>query len=158
MWLPWDIAVFVSAAFAIGWVGLRRRRGVSERTVAPLCKEAALLFAIYAVWIKMGEFTLMGTSGALGRGAWIWHAERRFHLPNEVTLQRWTLHAIWLVRFADIYYMVFHVLPLGVFVVWLYIRHRDAFPLWRNQLAFVSIVCLAIQYIPAERLGCARSS
>jgi len=48
----------------------------------------------------------------------------------------------------NVYYIVFHVAPLGVFLVWLYVRHRERFPHWRNQLGFASLVCQAIQFVP----------
>ena len=48
----------------------------------------------------------------------------------------------------NVYYIVFHVAPVGIFLVWLYVRHRDKFPYWRNQFAFVSVVCQCIQFIP----------
>jgi hypothetical protein len=148
VWLPWNLALWSAAGLGFVWACARGRDDAWGRSVAPVCKEAGLLFVIYAAWRRAGELEVLGTTGAFARGRWIWHAERFLHLPNEVTLQRWTLHAAWLVRFADVYYIVFHVAPLGIFLVWLYIRHRDRFGHWRNQLAFVSLVCLAIQLIP----------
>ena len=118
------------------------------RIVAPLGKESALLFVIYACWIRLGEFRVVGTGGAAARGRWIWHAERWLPFPSERTLQQWALHATWLVRFANAYYIVGHVAPIGVFLVWLYVRHRNDVPHWRNQLAFVSIVGGLIQFVP----------
>ena len=38
--------------------------------------------------------------------------------------------------------------PLGIFLVWLFVRHRDRFAYWRNILGFVSITCALIQTIP----------
>ena len=148
MWLSWQISLWVAAALGIGWAVTRRVDGVWQRQIAPLCKESALVFVIYATWRRLGEVTLLDTRGALGRARWIWHAERWVHLPNEVTLQHWALHAIWLIRAMNVYYIVFHVAPVGIFLIWLFVRHRDKFPYWRNQFAFVSIVCQCIQFIP----------
>ncbi len=148
MWLRWDLALWCAAGLGVVFAAARGRADAWGRSVTPVCKEAALLFVIYALWHRAGEVELLGTAGAFGRGRWIWHAERFLYLPNEVTLQHWTLHATWLAQFANVYYIVFHVAPLGIFLVWLYVRHRDRFGHWRNQLAFVSIVCLAIQLIP----------
>jgi hypothetical protein len=148
VWLAWNLALWAAAILALAWLGARRLTGNWKRIAAPLFKESALLFAIYACWIRLADFRVIGTEGAAARGRWIWHAERWLHLPNERTLQQWTMHATWLVRFANTYYIVGHVAPLGVFLAWLYIRHRDVFPRWRNQLAFVSIVGGLIQFIP----------
>jgi hypothetical protein len=65
-----------------------------------------------------------------------------------VTLQAWTLHARWLVRFANGYYIVAHVLPLGIFLVWLYWHHREHYRHWRNVRAASSRVCQVIQFVP----------
>jgi hypothetical protein len=148
VWLAWDLALWAVVILAAVWFVARRSPGFWGRVIAPLAKEAALIFVIYACWIRLGEVRFIATDGAAGRGRWIWHAERWLPLPSELTMQRWALHATWLVRFANAYYFVGHVAPIGVFLVWLYVRHRDAFPRWRNQLAFVSIVGAVIQFIP----------
>jgi hypothetical protein len=148
VWLSVTVSMWVVALLGVVWVFARRRDDVWQRQVAPLCKEGALVFLIYATWRKLGEITLVGTGDAYGRGRWVWHVERWVHLPNEATLQRWAMHATWFIRFMNAYYIVFHVAPLGIFLVWLYVRHRQSFAHWRNQLAFVSIVCQCILFIP----------
>jgi hypothetical protein len=148
VWLAWDLALWAAAILAVVWLAARRLPGVWGRVVAPLGRESALLFVIYACWIRLADFRVVGTGGAAARGRWIWHAERWLPLPSERTLQQWALHATWLVRFANAYYIVGHVAPIGIFLVWLYVRHRGEFPRWRNQLAFVSIVGAVIQFVP----------
>jgi hypothetical protein len=148
VWLAWDLALWAAGGLACIWLVARTRPDGWGRVGAPLCREAALLFVIYACWIRLGDVRLVGTGEAFARGRWIWHAERWLLLPSEHTMQQWALHATWLVRFANRYYIVGHVAPLGIFLVWLYARHRDAFGRWRNQLAFVSIVGALIQFVP----------
>jgi hypothetical protein len=140
--------MWVAASLGVVWIATRRASGGWRRHIAPLSKEAGLVFAIYTAWIRLGETRVIGTGGAFARARWLWHAERWLHLPNEVTLQRWALHATWFIQFMNSYYIVFHVAPLGVFLVWMYVRHRDSFPHWRNQLAFVSLTCQCILLIP----------
>jgi hypothetical protein len=148
VWLAWDLALWAAAAFALGWFVTRHGEGVKERVVAPLCKEAAILFVAYACWIGLGETRIMGTEDSAVRARWIWNVEKWLPFPSELTLQRWTLHSKLLVQFANAYYIVFHVAPMGIFIVWLYVRHREHFARWRNQLAFLSIVGAIIQFIP----------
>jgi hypothetical protein len=148
VWLAWDLALWAAAALVVGWFVTRRRAGVFERVIAPLCKEAAILFVAYACWIGLGETRFAGTKDAAKRARWIWNAEKWLPFPSELTLQRWTLHSKLLVQFANAYYIVFHVAPMGIFIVWLYVRHREHFARWRNQLAFLSIVGAIIQFIP----------
>ena len=147
VWLSWQVSIWVAVVLGGGWIVTRRGAGAWQLQVAPLCKESALVFVIYATWRRLGEVTVRGAGDAFARARWVWRAERWLHLPNEVTLQQWALHATWLIRGMNGYYIVFHVAPLGVFLVWLYVRHREAFPHWRNQLAFVSVVCQCIQFI-----------
>ena len=40
-----------------------------------------------------------------------------------------------------------HVPALLGFLVWLFVRHRDRYPHWRNALALVTAGCLAIRWI-----------
>ena len=147
MWLSWKIST--ATAVVLGVLALiAHRRPSWPDWVRPLTKEGSLLFLIYSVWHKLGALPLNIGGDAIVRGRDVWNAERWLHLPNEVTLQHWALHAIWFVQFLNVYYIVFHVAPLGIFLAWLYVRHRDRFPYWRNQLAFVSIVGQCIQFIP----------
>ena len=148
MWLPWEYALIVAAVLAVGGVVGRRRPRGWLRAAAPTMRESAIVFVLYAVWRLLGEVSVMGTGGAGGRGRWIWDVERWLHLPNELTMQRWTLHATWLVCFANAYYIVAHVAPLGIFLVWLFYRHRDRYVGWRNLLGFSSLACLLIQLVP----------
>jgi PAP2 superfamily len=148
VWLAWDIALWAAAAFVAGWFVTRHRAGVNGRVVAPLCKEAAIMFVAYACWMALGETRFMGTEDSAARARWIWDAEKWLPFPSELTLQRWTLHSKLLVQFANAYYIVFHVAPMGIFIVWLYVRHREHFARWRNHLAFLSIVGALIQFIP----------
>src|SRR5579862_3162995 len=66
--------------------------------------EAALLFGLYALWQFTGSFTVMGTSGAIPRGRWLWDAERVLHLPSETALQRLVLPHPLLVQACNLYY------------------------------------------------------
>ncbi len=147
MWLPWDIAAWCAAVVGATSFVIRPTGRVGSEARAIL-RELAIATALYAVWRLAGQITVMGTEDARSRGLSIWHAERWLHVPNELTLQQWCLHALWLIRFANAYYIVMHVAPVGVFLVWLFWRHRDRYPTWRNLLFFVSIACTLIQLIP----------
>jgi hypothetical protein len=147
VWLPWDIAAWCAAVVGVTSFVVRPTTRLGAQTRAVL-REVAIATALYAVWRLCGEITVMGAEGARSRGLSIWHFQRWLHLPSELTLQQWTLHALWLIRFANLYYIIFHVAPVGVFLVWLFFRHRDQYPTWRNLLFFISIVCALIQLVP----------
>ena len=63
-------------------------------------------------------------------------------------MQRLVLKAGWLVQLSNGFYAVVHVPALGIFLVWLYFRHRDRYPHYRNVLAVLTFVCFLIQLIP----------
>ena len=149
MWMPADVALWCAGGVGIaGWLLAARPRPRWAARIAPVLRELAVVLVIYAAWRLLGGVTAMGTGGARQRGLDLWRVERWLHLPNELTLQGWTLHAAWLVRFANSYYIVAHVLPLGVFLVWLFVHHRERYRHGRNLLAVSSLVCQVIQFVP----------
>jgi hypothetical protein len=118
------------------------------RRAKPVVRELMIMLVLYALWRMVADLTLLPLDGALRRGDDIWRFERTLHLPNELSLQRAAMHLTPLVQFANAYYIVAHVAPLGVFLVWLFFRHRDHYVPWRNVLVFVSLTCLVIQFLP----------
>jgi len=148
VWLPVNIAVGI--AVTLGGAGFAIRPTARQwlMTLKPVLRECAVVLVLYAAWRQLGEVSIMGVERARSRGASVWHLERRLHLPNEATIQHWLRHAPVLLRFANAYYIVFHVAPLGIFLVWLFFRHRDRYPPWRNILGFASLACLLIQLVP----------
>lgn len=53
----------------------------------------------------------------------------------------------WLARLTNYYYAIAHIPALILFLVWLFVRHRDAYPHWRNGLAILTAFCLIIRFI-----------
>lgn len=53
----------------------------------------------------------------------------------------------WLARLTNYYYAIAHIPALVLFLVWLFFRHRDAYPHWRNGLAILTAFCLIIRFI-----------
>jgi PAP2 superfamily len=110
--------------------------------------EAALLFGLYALWQFAGSFTVMGTSGAIPRARWLWRAERFLHLPSEAAVQHPFLSHPLLVQACNLYYDVLHFPVLGICLIWLYARHRNAYPRIRTTIAAFTGASLLIQLIP----------
>jgi len=110
--------------------------------------EAALLFGLYALWQFAGSFTVMGTSGAIPRARWLWEAERFLRLPSETALQHPLLSHPQLVQACNLYYDILHFPLLGACLVWLYARHREAYPRVRTTVALFTGASLLIQLIP----------
>jgi hypothetical protein len=56
-------------------------------------------------------------------------------------------HPLW-IQAANGLYAVVHVPALGVFLLWLFLRHRDRYSPYRNGLAVLTLLCLLIHLIP----------
>ena len=67
-------------------------------------------------------------------------------LPSELALQTFVLRYDWLGWLSAAYYAALHVPGLFAFLGWLYWRHRESFPKWRNVLALTTAGCLVIRF------------
>jgi len=154
--LPWHYALAASCGLFIAAAVIKagRRAGRLPGRSAPwalwggVAWESALLFGLYALWQFAGSFTVMGTSGALPRGRWLWDAERVLHLPSETALQRLVLPHPLLVQACNLYYDILHFPLLGACLIWLYARHRADYPRIRTTVALFTGISLLIQLIP----------
>jgi hypothetical protein len=144
MWLPWEYGIALAVCFA----AIARTVTVSRPTVAAFAREAALISVLYSMWQLAGRLSLLGIDRALDRGALLWDIERSLRLPNELTLQNALIpHSFW-TQAANIYYAGAHVPAMGIFLVWMFARHRPGYSQWRNALALVTGICLVIQLVP----------
>jgi hypothetical protein len=147
--MPWPWALVMACVLA-GYAVVGRWQFPTIRPgVRAFAAEAAIVSVLYALWRLAGQLSLSNTGAALERGRWIWHAERVLHLPSEATVQHAALHAPWLVHAANFYYIGVHVPAMGIFLVWCFVRHRDAYFPWRSRLAMLTLLCLLVQlYLP----------
>ena len=145
MW-TWQEATVIAGALAVGWGVLRWRQAF--RRMQPFLREAALIIGLYALWQFAGSLSGNGTYAAVGRGQSIWNAERSAHLLDERTVQGWILPHPLIVQVANLYYDTMHFTVMIVFLFWLFIRHRSAYPRWRTTLALLTASCLLIQLVP----------
>ena len=145
MW-TWQEAASVAGVLAAVW-GLLRLRGMAPR-VQPFVREASLIIGLYGLWQLAGDLSGSGTYAAVGRARWIWDAERTLHLLSEHTVQGWILPHPLVVQAANLYYDTMHFTVMIGFLLWLFARHRNAYPRWRTTLGLLTASCLLIQLIP----------
>jgi hypothetical protein len=147
-WLPWNVAV--EAGAVVGTVGVAarasRRRWITR--VAPFARELALVLVLYALWRIVGTISIVKVNGAIDAGQRIWDVERVLHLPNERGLQHLFLSSSLLIQACNVFYASVHIPSMGVFLVWLWLRHRDRYPAVRNVIALTTLWCLAVQLWP----------
>jgi len=146
--MSWQLAAIVAAClFAVaGLAWLPHRRPLSR--AVPFVREAGLVVGLFALWQYAGSFSVMGTEGAMPRAWWIWHTERAWHLPSEATVQHLVLPFPLVVQAFNIYYATMHFTVLIIFLIWLFVRHRDRYRQIRITLVVLTAACLLIQLMP----------
>ena len=131
-----------------GLLYLALRRVRPQSTLAqPAALEFALICALYAAWRLARQIPLGSNDDAIERARHLVSFEHALHLPTELSLQHFVLRHDWLGPPSTVYYAVLHVPALIGFLVWLFVRHRDRYPHWRNALALVTAGCLAIRWL-----------
>jgi len=150
-WPTWSQAAL--AAMIAGLVALALRRSRPSRptpigdVVGPAALEFAIVAALYSIWRMAKNLPLTQADGAIERAHDIVAVQNFLHLPSELSLQHVVLDHDWLAKFASYYYAGAHVPGIIIFLVWLYARHRDVYPHWRNALAILTAFCLFIRFV-----------
>jgi hypothetical protein len=147
MWATWDQAAIAAGVAGVLWLVLRGSGSRRAAYAAPFLAEFALLSVLYAFWRLARKLPLATVDGAVSRARDLASLEAWLHLPSELTLQRFVLRHELLADAVTAYYAIVHVPALLAFLVWLFVRHRDQYPRWRNALALVTLGCLIIRYV-----------
>ena len=149
--LSWQAAALIGAAcFAVatsvGRFAPGRRSAIFK--IAPFGREVGIILGLYALWQIAGGVSLGHTGEATKRGQWVWDHERAWHFPSEVALQRPILGHSLLVQICNIYYATMHFGMLLAVLLWLYIRHRDAYRRTRTLIVLTTTACLLVALVP----------
>ena len=145
-WPSWEEAATATAVLGATSLVARQFKGRTPRVVAAFTQETALISFLYMLW-RLAQLPLVQEEGALDRGRWIWDVQHQMHLPSELTMERWLMHHDTLANWTVTYYATMHVPSLLLFLLWLWIRHRDQYPRWRDTLAITTGFCLLIRFI-----------
>jgi hypothetical protein len=147
-WPTWSQAAIAAAIAALVALFLRRSRPTRFGEIAgPAALEFAFVASLYSIWRMAKNLPLTQAEGAIDRAYDIVAVQEFLRLPSELSLQLFVLDHDWLARFSAYYYAVAHVPGIVIFLVWLYARHRDAYPHWRNALAILTAFCLFIRFV-----------
>ena len=145
--LSWAQALVLGAGLLAGAVVLRR--GPARlRFSADYLSEAAVLSALYAAWQVVLDHLAVHTAGAVGHGRWVDRVEQDLHWPSEAWFQRPFLHHPVMGRAADVYYGAAHFTVMGIFLAWMFARHRDDYRRARGRLVLVTLAAALIQAVP----------
>jgi hypothetical protein len=148
VWLDWRIAAVASICLLVVTPLVPRARHRVLDVIRPFAGETAIVLALYALWQWAATLGATQVAGAEARGLWIARFEHTLHWPNELTVERAFIHHELVMRAMNLYYLGVHVPALGVFLVWLFVRHRPEYAKWRTTGAILTGVSLAIQFIP----------
>jgi hypothetical protein len=110
-------------------------------------QELTLMASLYSIWRLARVLPLAQPEGAIDRARQIDRLQHSMHMPTELSLQHFVLRHDWLARFSNAYYAIAHVPALILFLVWLFVRHRDTYSRWRNALAILTAFCVVIRFI-----------
>ncbi len=146
--LTWQQAGELAGALAVGSALLRAVPERRVRMLAPFAFEAAILAMLYSLWQLAGKWSVTGYYSALDRARWIEHFEHDVHLPSERSVQSLILGHPLLVQGANLYYDTMHFTTMLIFLVWLFVRHRDQYRPVRATMAWATLICLLVQLIP----------
>ena len=147
-WPTWSQAAIAAAISGLVALILRRSRPTRVGEIAgPAALEFAFVASLYSIWRMAKNLPLTQAEGAIDRAYDIVAVQEFLRLPSELSLQLFVLDHDWLARFSAYYYAVAHVPGIVIFLVWLYARHRDVYPHWRNALAILTAFCLFIRFV-----------
>jgi hypothetical protein len=146
--LSWQEAAVAAACLLGAGNAVRWWRRAAASRAAALTREAGVMTGLFAFWQFAGSLSAPAAGPALARAAWIWHAERRAGLPAETGLQRAFLPHPLLVQVCNLYYAALHFLVLIACLLWVFLRHRGAYPRVRAMVVLLTAACLVVQLAP----------
>jgi hypothetical protein len=146
--LTWQTAAAGAVLLlVVGAVSLRFAGGLWQSRLAPVIRESGVILALYALWQYAGGLSLGHATDAVERGRWIWDTERSWRLPSEAWLQDGVVHNSVFIQICNIYYATMHFGLLIATLIWLFLRHRAAYPRVRMTIVLTTTMCLLVGMI-----------
>lgn len=128
------------------WLSQRGQR-LPWRALLDLVVQAAIMIGLIEVY-RLGRYLVSdNVTDAMAHAASVWHVERLLHLPSEAHIQRWALAWLPWVHMANRYYVYVHFPLTGIFLAWMWLRHRDGWPRVRMAMIVSTGLALAIQIL-----------
>ncbi len=147
-WASWDeaaMAALIAFSLSLALSRLRPSRWATFGIAAG--REFAFTASLYSVWRLARTLPIAQEAGALERARQINRFQDAIGLPSELGLQHWLIPHDTLARITTAYYAGVHVPSIIVFLIWLFVRHRDHYPRWRTGLALLTFFCLVIRFV-----------
>jgi membrane-associated phospholipid phosphatase len=146
--LTWQHSLEVSAVLIVIGAVMATSTNSRVRYLGAFAREAAVIGALYGVWQLANMISVTGAGGAFSRAKWIERFERDVHLPSEHSVQHLVLGHRLVVEGANLYYATMHLTMMFVFLIWLFVRHREDYRPIRQVMAWTTLGCLLVQLVP----------
>ena len=146
--MTWQQAWVTSAVLLVIGGVLATAANHRLRWVGAFLREAAVIGILYGLWQVAGAISVTGRTGAFGRAEWIQRFQRDVHLPSEASVQQLFLGHHLLIQGANLYYASMHLTMMLVFLIWLFVRHREDYRPVRQVMAWTTLGCLLVQLLP----------
>lgn len=143
--LDWQQAAVLAVTLVVLAILTAGRHQRRLRALSPFALEGSIVAALYAIWQLAGSVSLHNTAGAFDRARWLLRAEHDIRLPSEVDVQHLLTDNAAAAYVIDIYYATMHFSVMGIFLIWLFVRHRDQYRPVRRVLAVLTLLCLLVQ-------------
>jgi hypothetical protein len=146
--LTWQQAGELAGVLAVAGLAaaaVPRRR---VRNAGAFLREGAMVAGLFGLWQLANTLATVDGAGAFSRARWIRRFDDALPLPSEHTMQHLVLPHPLVVEAANLYYATMHITSMLVFLLWLFVRHRDRYRPIRSTLALTTLGCLLIQLVP----------
>jgi hypothetical protein len=144
----WQLSASIAAALVLVHLVCRVSGRPGLTKVRAFTLEFAIVAGIFAAYQHTVGYAHTRVVGAREHALQLWDLERALHLPSELALQHLVLHWRLLVEGFNLYYAGMHLTSMTAFLVWLWWRHRDAYPLARTTVAVTTLACVLVQMVP----------
>jgi PAP2 superfamily protein len=147
--LSWQHSVEVAGVLAVAGAAAPLAKRDRVRAAGAFARETAVIGVLYALWQLVSDISQTGThADAFRRARWIRRFERDLPLPSEHSVQHAVLGQRLIVQGANLYYAAMHVSVMLIFLIWLFVRHRDQYRPVRMVMAWATLCCLLVQVFP----------
>ncbi|WP_375475675.1 phosphatase PAP2 family protein [uncultured Jatrophihabitans sp.] len=148
--LSWQHSGELAAGLAVVGSALALARDRRLRAAGAFARETAVIAVLYGLWQLAGDLSTVNVDGAFRRGRWIARFEHDVFLPSEHGVQRLILGHPLIVQGVNLYYDTMHFTMMFVFLIWLFVRHRDRYRPVRQVMAWTTLACLVVQLVPVS--------
>jgi hypothetical protein len=120
----------------------RRGRELSDGSRVYWFRELALVVVIYSVYESIRNLSKGKPSTAFDNALRLMEWQTTLGINHEKAIQDWSLNWLPVIVISNYYYGIAYIACSITILIWLYRKQTDDYPLWRNTLAFGTLLGL----------------